>query len=197
MDQLPRRGISNEYSDMTNATHSTTSDDNKTPTPSASEIDGRKQRSMRNILLRPEFQLKYSFYFVGTTLVIMGGVFLLFLLSLREMMDTIAVVYNIESSVIGAIRDSLRTATYTTIAVALLFAMISVSLGVILTHRLVGPMIPIRRLIAQLNEGQFGVQGRLRTKDDYQELMSDLNKLSASLAAKYGASTSQPMDRSK
>lgn len=145
------------------------------------------QRSMKNILLRPEFQLKYSFYFVGTTLVIMGAVFLLFLLSLEDMISTLAVVYRIEPEVIGAIQQSLKTATFTTIAVALIFGLISISLGIILTHRLIGPMIPIRRLIRQLNDGEYGVQGRLRTKDDYQEIMNDLNQLSNSLSTKHGA----------
>lgn len=149
------------------------------------DLGTRNQRSMKNILLRPEFQLKYSFYFVGMTLVMMGLVFLLFLLSLEDMISTLAVVYRIEPDVIGAIQTSLRTATFTTITVAVLFGIISVSLGIILTHRLVGPMVPIRRLIRQLNDGEYGVQGRLRTKDDYQEVMNELNQLSITLGEKH------------
>ncbi len=156
-----------------------------TPVPSAPN-GHRHQRSMKNILLRPEFQLKYSFYFVGMTLITMGAVFLLFLLSLEDMISTLAVVYRIEPEVIGAIQQSLKTATFTTIVVGALFGMISVSLGIILTHRLIGPMVPIRRLIKQLAEGQYGVQGRLRTKDDYQEVMNDLNKLSQALSERHG-----------
>lgn len=157
------------------------------PTESSQPAKGHKhQRSMKNILLRPEFQLKYSFYFVGMTLVTMGAVFLLFLLSLEDMIATLAVVYRIEPEVIGAIQQSLKTATFTTIVVGALFGLISVSLGIILTHRLIGPMVPIRRLIQQLTEGQYGVQGRLRTKDDYQDVMSDLNKLSESLSKRHG-----------
>ena len=157
-----------------------------TPTPTApGEPGNRHQRSMKNILLRPEFQLKYSFYFVGMTLVMMGSVFLLFLLSLEDMISTLAVVYRIEPDVIGAIQNSLKTATFTTITVAILFGIISVSLGIILTHRLIGPMIPIRRLIRQLNDGEYGVQGRLRTKDDYQEVMNELNQLSKTLSEKH------------
>lgn len=146
------------------------------------------QRYLKNILLRPEFQLRYSFYFVGMTLLIMGGVFLLFLLSLRDMIQTISVVYNIEPQIIGAIQDSLKIAAFTTIAVAALFGLISVSFGIILTHRLVGPMIPIRRIIEQLTQGEYGVQGRLRTKDDYQEVMAELNRLSTTLAERHPGS---------
>lgn len=157
-----------------------------TPTATSPGEEGnRNQRSMKNILLRPEFQLKYSFYFVGMTLVMMGSVFLLFLLSLEDMISTLAVVYRIEPDVIGAIQQSLKTATFTTITVAVLFGIISVSLGIILTHRLVGPMVPIRRLIRQLNSGEYGVQGRLRTKDDYQEVMNELNQLSKTLAERH------------
>lgn len=152
----------------------------------------KQQRSMRNILLRPEFQLKYSFYFVGITLITMGGVFLLFLLSLEDMIATLAVVYRIEPEVIGAIQESLRTATFTTVIVGALFGLISVSLGIILTHRLIGPMVPIRRLIQQLSEGQYGIQGRLRTKDDYQDVMNDLNRLSLKLSERHG---NQPVDQ--
>lgn len=164
------------------------SDMTPTPTPASAaneEPRGRDQRSMKNILLRPDFQLKYSFYFVGMTLVTMGAVFLLFLLSLEDMVSTLAVVYRIEPEVIGAIQQSLRTATYTTVAVAVLFGVISISLGIVLTHRLIGPMIPIRRVIRQLNNGEYGAQGRLRTKDDYQEVMAELNQLSVTLAARH------------
>jgi signal transduction histidine kinase len=94
--------------------------------------------------------------------------------------------------VIGAIQDSLRTATFTTVIVGALFGLISVSLGIILTHRLIGPMVPIRRLIQQLSEGQYGIQGRLRTKDDYQDVMNDLNRLSLKLSERHG---NQPVDQ--
>lgn len=151
----------------------------------------RQQRNVRNILLRPEFQLKYSFYFVGITLIMMGGVFLLFLLSLEDMISTLAVVYRIEPEVIGAIQDSLRTATFTTVIVGALFGIVSVSLGIILTHRLVGPMVPIRRIIHQLAEGQYGVQARLRSKDDFQDIMNDLNQLSLKLSERHG---NRPVD---
>ncbi|HRK08332.1 MAG TPA: hypothetical protein PLZ57_11230 [Pseudobdellovibrionaceae bacterium] len=150
---------------------------------------GRNKRSAKNILLRPDFQLRYSFYFVGSTLVIMGGVFLLFLFSLKDMLKTLAVVYRIEPDVMVAINSSLQTATVTTVAVAIVFGVISFSLGVVLSHRLVGPMVPIRRLINQLADGEYGRSGRLREKDDFQEVMADLNRLSQLLAEKHGAWT--------
>lgn len=145
-------------------------------------------RSLKNLVLRPEFQLKYSFYFVGLTLLIMGGVFLLFLFSLEDMIRTVAVIYRIESDVVAAIQSSIHTATYTTLGIAVVFGIVSVSLGVILTHRLVGPMIPIRRLIQQLNNGEYGAVGKLRDRDDYKEVMDDLNKLSQTLAKRHGKS---------
>lgn len=144
------------------------------------------RRSMKNILLRPDFQLKYSFYFVGTTLIIMGAVFLLFLISLEDAVEALAKVYSIDAGVIGALQGSIKTATLTTIVVAVVFGLISFSLGIILTHRLVGPMVPIQRLIQQLIGGEYGVQSRLRTKDDYQEIMNDLNTLSTKLAERHG-----------
>ena len=143
-------------------------------------------RSLKNLVLKPEFQLKYSFFFVGLTLMVMGGVFLLFLFSLEDMIRTVAVIYRIESDVVTAIQASIHTATYTTLGIALIFAVLSVSLGVILTHRLVGPMIPIQRLIQQLNAGEYGATGKLRDRDDYKEIMDDLNRLSHTLAQKHG-----------
>ncbi len=165
--------------------------ENEVPAREPIARDARKQRNFRNILLRPEFQLKYSFYFVGITLFLMGGVFFLFLLSLEDMITTLAVVYRIEPEVIGAIQDSLRTATFTTVIVGALFGIVSVSLGIILTHRLVGPMVPIRRIIHQLAEGQYGVQARLRSKDDFQDIMNDLNHLSLKLSERHG---NQPVE---
>ena len=158
------------------------------------EGGGRNNRSAKNILLRPDFQLRYSFYFVGSTLVIMGGVFLMFLFALKDMLRMLAVNYRIEPDVMVAINASLQTATVTTVAVAIVFGVISFSLGVVLSHRLVGPMVPIRRLINQLAAGEYGRSGRLRDKDDFQEVMADLNKLSQLLAEKHGAWTPPPTE---
>lgn len=144
------------------------------------------RRSMRNILLHPEFQLKYSFYFVGVTVLVMGGVFLVFLLSLEDVVNTLAVAYRIEPEVVAAIQDSIRVATMTTIVSGALFSLISISLGIILTHRLIGPMVPIRRLIRQLHDGEYGTQGKLRKKDDFQDVMNELNELSLRLQSRHG-----------
>lgn len=160
--------------------------DNTTNKPEEEKEEKQHHRSMRNILLHPEFQLKYSFYFVGFTVLIMGGVFLVFLLSLQDIVNTLAVAYRIEPEIIAAIQDSIRVATLSTIFSGALFCLISISLGIILTHRLIGPMVPIRRLIQQLHDGEYGSQGKLRKRDDFKEVMNDLNELSLRLQSRHG-----------
>jgi hypothetical protein len=50
--------------------------------------------------------------------------------------------------------------------------------AVIFTHKLIGPTIAFRRHIRMIAEGKFQYRTKLRKGDAFQEVASDLNKLS-------------------
>ena len=52
------------------------------------------------------------------------------------------------------------------------------AIGVVLTHRVVGPLFAAKRHIDLLNEGKFEVRTHLRPGDELEDLISNLNRLS-------------------
>ena len=69
------------------------------------------------------------------------------------------------------------------------FALVS---GVVLSHRLFGPLISIKRHIASLREGQYSARLQLRENDDLAEIKDSLNDLAAALEQRHGPGTKSP-----
>lgn len=53
--------------------------------------------------------------------------------------------------------------------------------GVLLTHKVVGPLVRIRAALAQLEAGHYEIHVTLRKGDQLLELADDINRLAASL----------------
>lgn len=57
--------------------------------------------------------------------------------------------------------------------------------GVVVSHKVAGPSVAIKRLITDLKEGYYGNQITLRTKDELQDIADDLNELSLILEQRH------------
>ncbi|MBN1793375.1 MAG: HAMP domain-containing protein [Candidatus Omnitrophica bacterium] len=53
--------------------------------------------------------------------------------------------------------------------------------GVILTHRIVGPLVRVERLLDEIGEGQFGRQLQVRRSDELTVLVEWINRMSKKL----------------
>lgn len=56
--------------------------------------------------------------------------------------------------------------------------------GILLTHKVAGPLVRIRAALAQLTEGRFDIRVTLRKGDALNELADDINRLAESLRAR-------------
>jgi len=65
--------------------------------------------------------------------------------------------------------------------------------GFYITHRIVGPMVPIMRFIRELREGRYQSRLIIRGKDDLQDLADELNQLADNLHAR-SLRTQYPID---
>ena len=61
--------------------------------------------------------------------------------------------------------------------------------AIFITHRMIGPIVPIRQQISQLREGKYGIHRQLRSKDELGQIVEDLNDLSDYLQQQHGAET--------
>jgi signal transduction histidine kinase len=65
-----------------------------------------------------------------------------------------------------------------------LLAGISLVTWLMYSHRIFGPVVPIRRQLLNLREGNYGGKVTLRRYDEFKEIAEDLNQLSSKLGAK-------------
>lgn len=65
-----------------------------------------------------------------------------------------------------------------------LIALTSLAHWLLLSHRIFGPTIPIRRHVQKLAEGDYSTRLKLRGGDEFQELVSDLNHLAETLESR-------------
>ena len=141
----------------------------------------KHQRYFKNYVINPSFQLRMSFYFVSATMAVMGV--LLFLLY-NEVSDIRLIVANspgmslaTQSEVNGVLANIVK------LSVGFLFLMIIgiMSFGVVVSHRIAGPMFAIMAYIEDLKGGNYAAQRSLRPYDELSPIMDSQHELAAKL----------------
>jgi signal transduction histidine kinase len=113
-----------------------------------------------------------------------------FLLLLNRSLENIATTYNVEPAVAQTLQHSISTATYSVIFFSGFLLITVFALGLILSHRVFGPMVPIMRVLEALKNGDYSARANLRSKDEFNDVMEAVNDLAAQLESKYGNSSS-------
>ena len=70
-------------------------------------------------------------------------------------------------------------------SLVLLLMSILFFLGVVMTHRIVGPVMVIRKKMEELSDGNFSVRARLRKNDEFSELADSFNEMAEKLEKKF------------
>jgi HAMP domain-containing protein len=148
--------------------------------------DGRARRSIRNILVKPREQLRYAFIFFGGGLSVMAIYIIMFLYYLNVTISNLSATYSISAEVQGTISTALLTASIATVVFAATLTLIMFAAGIALGHRIFGPSVPMLKLVQDLRKGDYSARGHLRKRDEFQDLMEELNALAATLEKKYG-----------
>ena len=66
----------------------------------------------------------------------------------------------------------------------LLLAPAIVWMGILMTHKVAGPLVRIHAALLQMNQGDFNVNLKLRKGDALMDLADDINRLAASLRSR-------------
>lgn len=131
----------------------------------------RSQRRLRNYLLDPRFQLKYTWMIVVTCTAVASSVGVAAHKFARLAQE--AGVANEREALILVMAGLL---------VALVVALF-VS-GIYITHRIVGPAYKLRQLFRRVREGEMKLDGRLRSGDELQEVFLEFEKMLVAMEAR-------------
>lgn len=145
----------------------------------------RNRRSVKNIIVSPKQQLRYSLVLVvGSclTLALFVGVLIF---QINQTITTLGLAYSLDAEVVEAIQKSLSSALWMAMILAALSILSSLALAIRLSHKIYGPMVAIKRYLDTLMSGDYKARLNLRQGDDLLELRDALNQLAETLEKRH------------
>ena len=139
---------------------------------------GQKARSVRNYILQPLLQVKLGLYSIVLSLIFALAMGVVLYLNLAKFSEVILQLTGVEDEVKDLLNQYLRPAMIEIAGLMILYVALTMIVAVMFTHKLIGPTIAFRRHIRMIAEGKFQYRTKLRKGDAFQEVASDLNKLS-------------------
>ena len=142
------------------------------------------KRSIRSFLLEPFKQVRIGLYLVlltfGFTILL---ILLFFDVMYRQHLRTMEMLGMSDgSSYWDLLENPIVISGLTQIGLALVaFTLVTVATSIVLTHRVYGPLVSIRRLVRTLTTGDFSARVHIRKHDDLHDLADELNALADSL----------------
>lgn len=146
------------------------------------------RRQWRNKLMEPRVQLRYGVYcflFAAGAAVVVQ--FLTYWQLRREVLRILTEAGGDAVLLRGIVDLAMRSAFLGGLWLLPLMAALALFGAAHFIHRFVGPMVPLRRHIARLRNGEYGVSCRIRAKDELHDVVADLNDLSATLEQRHGS----------
>ena len=151
------------------------------------------KRRIRNYLLVPRFQLKYTAMVVGVTLVVAGVLGIQAyrystgqtqLLTIHQMeAKGDAITEQFVKDLEQYSREADRKVAWSIASGVLLLAIALGITGIVVTHRLVGPAYRLKVLLREVRDGHLRLEGRLRKHDELQDIFEVFQEMIVSLRA--------------
>lgn len=147
-----------------------------------SEPKSKHRRFAKNYLIYPRLQIYLSLVYL---LFFFYGCLITFGLLYWTISDTaFSLAMNDQLLLQGLFEKFIKDYGLWLIAAVFGFAALAVGLGIILTHKIGGPIFVIRRQISELRAGNYSTRIQLRPEDYLKEVMDDLHHLAKRLEEK-------------
>ena len=132
------------------------------------------------VVNRP-FQIKYSLLFtvVGVLIAILFCAHIFYFLN--EYLQVVIPDYADRPQIYDFIMGEKRKILIYLIVLTCLLGSFLFFLGIVFTHKIAGPMMVIKRRMADVERGDFGAQVRLRKGDEFRDMADSFNNMLKSL----------------
>lgn len=137
---------------------------------------GKEKRTARNLWVRPKSQLKFLMILSGGFL-ILAGLIGFVMVSFSDYLALLQTTNQIDTQTVILITSHLYFYLKMAMGLAAIFSVLGLAIGIMLTHRIFGPMVPIRHQLAKMIEGDYSGRIHLRTSDEFKEVANDINTL--------------------
>jgi H+/Cl- antiporter ClcA len=143
-----------------------------------------KQRSLKNIFVRPKFQLRLCLFYVVTGVGILGVVTLLILNQLDQVQSLMNQNPRIDMFIQNQINDLMLSCVQYSLCGFMSYIVVAFTYALIMGHRIAGPQVAINDYITALIEGNYDYDRNLRPKDELEEILQTLKELKTMLITK-------------
>jgi hypothetical protein len=148
-----------------------------------------KRRKMRNLVLNYKVQMTHWLYFFSLSMGVMSAVVIWGLWTFVQFLSSPAFVVQsnmdleLHSTMVGLANEILKV----TAGLFLAYTFLSFFLSLIMTHRIFGPLVPIKRFINELKSGNYDAQLILRKHDQMTDVAQELRDLAKVLKQRVGS----------
>lgn len=146
----------------------------------------KRPRKLRNYLLKPGFQLKYSLYFIVSGMALLGVMIAVVFSKLRTLSETISKSGALDIKAQTLLNDLIFDITWISLSSFAAFALIVLVYSIVISHRIVGPTVAICAYIEELKKGNLDAKRTLRKYDELHPIMDALQELALKMKSKGG-----------
>ncbi len=146
------------------------------------------RRKLKGRLVNLRAQLRFSLLIGSVSFVVLAVFMAVTSLALDRAVGYLELTHGLQPGLAAVLRRSFTDALMIAMVLAILLVGIAMLFGLLWSHRVYGPLIPLTRHIQELKSGNFASRVNLRRSDELCELQSALNDLAESLEARYGSS---------
>ncbi len=136
-----------------------------------------QRRNRLKLVIEKDFQYRFTInmcLIAGLIFLLCGGILLLIVRMNYEAFIQYAVLQM--PATVSQLERELRMLSLGLVAALLLMVSMLFGLGLMLTHRVAGPLYALKRRLEEFSEGQSGVRLNLRTKDEFHNLERVFNR---------------------
>ena len=144
----------------------------------------KRQRRLRNFLLDPSRQLRSAVHFIGLYVVysvLLSSVFLHVTFSQHSFVMT-HIGQSEEANFVDMFQNPIIVEGLIEVSVLFLaFLLVAMTLTILFSHRVFGPLIPIKRQLEALYDGDYSKRVTLRRNDELKDIAEAINRLAERL----------------
>lgn len=139
--------------------------------------EGKHQRSIKNFVLNPRMQFRMSIYFIAFGLAVLGVMLAAIFSQINQVHEIVSVTQGISVEQQLIIGQKLLGIVKVAMIFFLFILVAAAIYGVIVSHRIAGPMFAIISYINELKKGNYAARRELRPSDELIPIMESLHEL--------------------
>jgi methyl-accepting chemotaxis protein len=139
------------------------------------------RRNLKNLLINPDYQLRYVFWLGITGLSLTAFNASLFYYYVRENYALLVELSPMTDEAKAQLYRELNEIVVKLAGISLLFLAVVAVIGVVYSHRTAGPMYKFKKIFGEIRSGNRGLRIQLRPKDDFKDVAESFNQMMDSL----------------